>query len=353
MIAKSLQRVDQSVSGWSRNQVLGISILAALILGVVDYYAPPDLLVLYLAPIFLAAWYGGTRVGNVVAIYCAGATFVVQALIDQSLNWNPDALWSLLVRFITFLLVSRVVGRLRELMRQQQELTGFIVHDLRSPISSAITGLMTLEQANHNLGELEGEMVSLALVSNQRALNLVNSILDVSKLESGKMEVRAEKIRLATFVDETIAQLALWAKGNEVEIVRELDGADAVLDPSLTSRVLVNLLSNALKFSPAGSKVTLRAVANAHGVRFSVIDQGPGIPPEFVESIFEPFAQVKGTKGGTGLGLTFCRLAVLAQGGKIWVESQVGKGTMMIFTIPPGSTKATEASQAFVEQPEG
>jgi signal transduction histidine kinase len=220
-------------------------------------------------------------------------------------------------------------------MRQQRELMQFIVHDLRSPISSSITGLLTLQQTSTALEDDEKEMVQLSLISNQRALGLVNSMLDVAKLEAGKMPIHLAKIAVDPLVSNCFEQVSLWAKSSEVRLVNDVQVFQAYLDPDLTSRVLVNLISNALKFSPPGTEVKLSVIAAGHGtIRFSVQDSGPGIPPDYLETVFNPFGQVKGTRGGTGLGLTFCRLAVHAQGGKIWVESQLGKGTTMQFTLP-------------------
>ncbi len=329
-----LAELDDRFIRMPRPVVLGIALLTAIGLGIADYYIVPDLLILYLAPLFMAAWYGGARTGYVVAIYAAGASYVTQTLTTGSSEVDANAAVTLAVRLVAYLAIAHVFVRLRESRRQQEELMGFIVHDLRSPISSAITGLQTLEQVGENLNELETEMVQLALISNRRALTLVNSILDVAKLESGKMEVHREEVLLNDFLQECLLPVSLWAHGANVTLKTHVRKEKAILDRDLTSRVLLNLLSNALKFSPEGSAVTLGAEEDAHGVKFTVEDQGPGIPAEFVESIFEPFNQVKGTKGGTGLGLTFCRLAVHAQGGKIGVKSTVGQGATFWFTLP-------------------
>lgn len=346
MISAGLRRFDAFFGRASRNAILLFALGLAIVLGVVDYYTAPDILPLYLIPIFLAAWYGGPRPAYVVAIYCAGAAFVMETFIKGSFGFQSDASWSLIVRLLTYLFVARTMERLRTSIRQREEMSSFIVHDLRSPISSAITGLMTLEQTGENLDELEREMVTLALVSNQRALGLVNSMLDVSKLENGKMEIQRERVSLDKFVGDAFTQVMLWARSNDIQLAKDLHVYEAEFDVSLTMRVLVNLLSNALKFSPQGSTVTVRIdLQGRDGLRFAVIDQGPGIPDEFAERIFEPFAQVKGTKGGTGLGLTFCRLAINAQGGRIWVESALGKGTSMLFTLPHSHALAAEMTE--------
>ncbi|HWD38440.1 MAG TPA: HAMP domain-containing sensor histidine kinase [Fimbriimonas sp.] len=334
MVRRALQSLDAYFGGLHRNAILLWTLLAAIGVGLMDFRGSAGLLIVYVGPVAFGAWYGGKRVGSVVAIYCATAWFLAVTLFGNASALVPAQLWSLVVRLLMFLVISHIISRLREAMRQQKELTEFIVHDLRSPISSSITGLLTLQQTAANLDETESEMVALALVSNQRALALVNSILDVAKLETGKMPIQAVSVDLDGFCSDCLDQVTLWAKGLGVELVKDVRVANTFLDPVLTSRVVVNLLSNALKFSPHGGEVRLTVLASGHaGVRFSVSDNGPGIPSEYAKTIFEPFAQVAGTKGGTGLGLTFCRLAVQAQGGKIWVESAVGRGTTMHFTL--------------------
>ncbi len=333
MMVRLLQQADARLLKLTRSAILGLALLLAVAIGIADFYVAPDLLVLYLAPIFLAAWYGGPRPGYVVALYASAASFVTLTFVNGSHDFDRVAVGNLIVRLLAYMAIAHVVVRLRESRRQQEELIGFIIHDLRSPVSSAITGLLTVEQSGE-LSEGDREMIQLALVSNQRALTLVNSMLDVAKLENGNMEVRWDDVELEPFIDECWQHLALWALGQQVTLRKSLAIDHATLDRSLTSRVLANLLSNALKYSPNQSAITITVKPDHHGVRFTIEDAGPGIPPEYVESIFEPFSQVKGTQGGTGLGLTFCRLAVHAQGGRIGAKSQIGEGATFWFTIP-------------------
>jgi signal transduction histidine kinase len=337
LLKRLLGRLDAFFGRRSRNTILAISLFAAVALGVFDHFNPGDFLILYLLPLFLASWYGGWRVGLVVSIYAAASEFVIDSVLDGHVGTEPGSVLTFLVRLGAYLLISKVMAQLRETIRQREELTEFIVHDLRSPLASSITGLHTLSDTAEHLTPSEQELIDLTLVSNKRALNLVNSILDVAKLESGAMVVAKEETRLEALVSSCFEQVELWARGHDVELASEVAAETAFLDPELTSRVLVNLLSNALKFSPEEGVVLVKVTHSGHATRFAVVDQGPGIPPEYVDTIFEPFGQVKGTRGGTGLGLTFCRLAVQAQGGKIWVESQVGKGTTMLFTVPDRS----------------
>lgn len=318
--------------------VFALMSLAVVALSMVDLHTGADLRPVLILPLLFGSWYSGRRMGVTLAL----VIFLVAtglALYDNFTGMGVHTYGDIAIgggtRFATYLLLAWIVGSFSHSRQQEKELTSFIVHDLRSPISSSITGLQTLEAFAENLGEIEREMVDLALVSNQRALTLVNAILDTSKIQDGSMAVKREEVDVDEFVDEQIRQVELWARSSEVKIQKGVAVKLAVLDPELTGRVIVNLLSNALKYAPPGSAVTVTAEPNAKGdeIRFGVHDNGPGIPESYADKIFEPFQQVKGTRGGTGLGLTFCRLAVKAQRGRIWVESKLGKGTSMLFTI--------------------
>ena len=349
-VPRTLGLLDRYFETRSRNVILLICLVMAVLVGISDFQGSSGLLIVYVAPIAIAGWYGGKRVGTVIAVYCAAAWYLAVTFAGPVHDFNPSSLWSLVARLLTFLVLTNVISRLRESMRQQRELIEFIVHDIRSPISSAITGLLTLEQGSAALPAEDHELVQLALVSNQRALGLVNSMLDMAKLETGKMPIRIEKVALDPLVVDCFENVALWAKASNIRLVSDVQVFQAFFDPSLTSRVLVNLISNALKFSPSGSEVRVSVASGTHGsLRFSVQDFGPGIPADFIESVFEPFTQAKGTKGGTGLGLTFCRLAVQAQGGRIWLESSIGKGTTFYFTLP--GRAGSETASAPISEP--
>ncbi len=333
-VRELLDVVDKFFAQRSFNSTLIICLVAALVIGVLDYRGSPGVLILYLVPVAASAWYGGKKAGFVISIYCAIAWLIQSIYIQNAQSTMTVQMIELVARLITFLVLVSVIGQLRSSLSVQKELIEFIIHDLRSPISSAITGLMTLQQTQAELDDVDREMIDLALVSDQRALNLVNSILDVAKFEAGSMEIRPEMVEFEPMCSSCVEQVELWARGSGVSIQMSVTAPRGVIDPELTCRVLVNLLSNAIKYSPPETTIELGVEERDGRLHFSVKDQGPGIPPEFAAHVFEPFSQVKGTKGGTGLGLTFCRLAIQAQHGKIWVESKVGSGTTMHFTLP-------------------
>lgn len=157
------------------------------------------------------------------------------------------------------------------------------------------------------------------------------------------MDLRLVALEPRALVEEMVAGERSLADAKQIALENQVDAAiPAVLaDRDILQRVLVNLLDNALKFTPYEGRVWVDARAGADDVEFSVVDTGPGIPLKERERIFEKFTQVRGQKGprkGSGLGLTFCRMAVEAQGGRIWIEDgPQGRGTCFTFTVPRAS----------------
>jgi signal transduction histidine kinase len=178
----------------------------------------------------------------------------------------------------------------------------------------------------------------------ERLMSLVNSLLDISRLEAGQMPLEREPVLLAQLAQSVIQQMQPVSEHQMVRL--DLQVADQVplveADAELVSRVLVNLVDNALKHSFANSAVTVQIVpepgdedAASRYVRCTVLDEGTGIPVEHREKIFERFAQLDGRRRGAGLGLAFCRLAIQSHGGRIWVEDNPAEqGSAFSFTLP-------------------
>ena len=186
------------------------------------------------------------------------------------------------------------------------------------------------------------EFVGLSLRSATNLLGMVNDLLDVSKMQSGRMDVNREPVQLRSIVDAALEQVHYLAEDRQIALGTQLspDLPALYADREKVRRVLVNLLANAIKFTPRGGSVSLSAshAADDQQVLVAVADTGEGIPEEYRETIFDKFAQVESRKAGrsmaTGLGLTFCKMAVEAHGGRIWVESKVGEGSTFFFTLP-------------------
>jgi NtrC-family two-component system sensor histidine kinase KinB len=336
--------------------VIGLALV--LLVGILDYRTEPEPLVFYLVPILLAARYAGRR--SAVAISVASAVvWLAAALLSARVYSHPFLPYaSMAMRLVIFVGVALGLSAVQAARRRQREMLQFVVHDLRSPLTNIQTGLLTLQAlGGERLEPDEKEVLDLALISSHRMLSFINSLLDIPRLESGRMPVRLMETAPAQLAQSALEQVTLWAGQNGVEIAASLDTGQATVlaDPLLTERVLVNLLSNALKVSPPGSVIRLRAAPIRRGaLLFSVTDEGPGIAREWRNRVFDRFAQIETPKGlpivGTGLGLTFCRLAVEAQGGSIWLESEEGKGTTVAFTLPLPVSEARRNSPVVEEK---
>jgi signal transduction histidine kinase len=232
--------------------------------------------------------------------------------------------------------------QLQALVKLKEDLTHMIVHDLRTPLTSILTGLMTMESLG-GLDELQMELLGGAMQGSQTLLGMINDLLDISKMEDGSMVLDREPTDAAAVIAAALQQVANLAAGEGLTLHSAVEtGLPPVLaDSDKIRRTVVNLLGNAIKFTPEGGQVTVacRRASNAPELVFSVTDTGRGIPREAFERIFEKFGQVsaKGQpKMSTGLGLTFCKMAVEAHGGRIWVESEMGAGSTFAFTLPLG-----------------
>jgi len=237
------------------------------------------------------------------------------------------------------LVVLRDVTEERSLSNLRDDLTSTMVHDLRNPLTVIQSSLELLEMD----ADSQPQVVPIMRQGLQRMLNLVTSILDVNRLESGQMPLEREPTLLARFVDEALAVQKVLADDKSVRLYNDLNGAlpPVTIDTDLIGRVLQNLIGNAIKFTPAGGNIRVSAhldAAGTHRVIVSISDTGPGLPADVQARLFQKFVRGAGPERGSGLGLAFCRLAVEAHGGRIWAESTPGQGTSFSFTLPVSQT---------------
>ena len=233
-------------------------------------------------------------------------------------------------------LIRDTTERMR-LEEMRADLTHMIVHDLKSPLASIGLAVATVKRlARNRLEERELAHLALAESTNLRLADMILSLLDVTRLEDGKMPLLAEINDVTGVVKQAAMPFAHEAELRNTSLVLPSAPARAWCDPEVIRRVVANLLGNALKFTPEGGAVRITSVEGARHVEVSVVDEGPGIPAELQDKIFERFAQVEVRKYSTGLGLTFCKLAVEAHGGQIGVVSEEGKGSAFWFTLPRG-----------------
>jgi len=228
----------------------------------------------------------------------------------------------------------------RESERVKDDLTHMLVHDLKSPISS-VMGL--LDHAIDILGLSDDEdglleLLSLARGESQHLLNLAANILDVRRMKEGNMPYYPAWIEsLSELVRVALGDVSFSPKERHFSLLVRPEAERLYADSALLRRVLTNLISNALKHTWQGGHIDFRAWQDPSGFVLSVRDDGEGIPEEDQKRIFNAFEQSRHTvhdRFDTGMGLTFCKLAVEKHGGKIWVESTLGRGSTFFFTVP-------------------
>lgn len=244
-------------------------------------------------------------------------------------------------RVIGRIYVYRDITKETELDRMKTEFIATVSHELRTPMTSIKGSLgLVLGGAAGELPAEARELLTIARNNTDRLIRLINDILDISRLEAGKMEIRPAPLRVDEAVNRAVQEMSGFARQRSIALRTDVpEGLPRVMaDSDRLQQVLDNLLSNAVKFSPKGSEVLVRARAEQNAVRFDVIDHGPGIPPDQTTAIFDRFYQVDNAAsrktGGTGLGLAICRGIVEEHGGRIWVESTVGEGSTFSFTLP-------------------
>ena len=228
--------------------------------------------------------------------------------------------------------------QLRELESHRDSLVHMVVHDMRSPITFVMGVLDILKDSSGSCAPngAHSGLVEDAYMNCNILTDMITQLLDVSRLESGEMPLDQVVCELDDILQDAI-QPFLLRSGNPALAIAGHPGAKVFCDKNIFQRVIVNLIGNACKFTPKNGLVKVAISTNNQEARVSVADNGPGIPKEFHQRIFEKFSQVDSKKNkqhGTGLGLAFCRLAVEAHGGKIGVESNVGQGSTFWFTLP-------------------
>lgn len=238
--------------------------------------------------------------------------------------------------------------KLKEIQTIREELSNMIVHDLKNPLGLVI-GYAKMAEEQLLKPEIDQKSLVQFVKSIQQAgnnmLTLVLNILDVYRFENGKPSLRLGLVPLSELVDTSLERVSFGLEKKIVTIVREYDSETKVnLDKELVSRVMVNLLTNSLKFTTKEKRFWIGIKEEANQFIFSVRDEGSGIPEDKLDQLFKRFSQlstsddVQGIKS-TGIGLTFVKYAVEAHSGKVWVESVLGEGTTFFFSIPKEITQ--------------
>jgi two-component system sensor histidine kinase GlrK len=231
-------------------------------------------------------------------------------------------------------------ARLKEVDRMKSEFFSLMSHELRTPLTSIREGTcLFLEGEGGEVTKKQRKLLTIIAEESNRLISLVNSLLDLSKLEAGMEPFHFAENNLPPLIERTLQELMPLAESRNISLEKEIGEIPPVpMDAERIRQVLRNLIGNALKFTPRDGLVRVMVCRSDGGVRISVIDTGPGIPQKHIGWIFEKFRQISpaGSRRfqGTGLGLTIVKHIVHAHGGRIWVESEAGRGSSFIFVLP-------------------
>jgi len=264
---------------------------------------------------------------------------------------NVTALKDAEGRITGYLKIAKDITEQKRMERMKNEFISTVSHELRTPLTS-IRGALGLI-AGGAVGELPTkviDLVGIAHKNSERLVRIVNDILDVEKIESGKIQLLMQQVDLTALVKQAIEANHAYAEKHKVRFVLQHapDSAYLTADPDRLMQVMANLLSNAAKFSPGGSEVIVRVDHSGNNVRLSVQDHGPGIPEQFRSRIFEKFAQADSSATrrheGTGLGLSITKKLVEAMNGTIGFTTETGKGSIFHFDMPALAQQEEAAS---------
>ncbi|GAB4513940.1 MAG: hypothetical protein Kow0047_25660 [Anaerolineae bacterium] len=239
--------------------------------------------------------------------------------------------------------VARRTAELEMALEQAQEadrlktiFLSTVSHELRTPLAAIKGFASTLLQDDVTWPpEVQREFLSVIDRESDHLGELIGQLLDVSRLETGMLRIEQMACRLVDVVDSIRNRLSVLCQDHLLRVEIPQDLPMVFVDVQRVGQVLTNLVDNAVKQAPSGSTITIRAESGGDHVIVSVIDEGPGIPEEFRDRVFEPFFRIDGnTSGGSGLGLAICRGIIQAHGGQIWVEDAPGQGSCLKFTVP-------------------
>lgn len=230
------------------------------------------------------------------------------------------------------------ITKLKKVDEMKSEFVSMVSHEFRTPLTSMSMGInMLLKERTGSINEDQKELLEVAEEDCQHLSNLVDDLLDLSKMESGEIDLEFENVKLGKIFDASIKPLEQQAEDKGIELVRdeEID-LEVHADVNKITWVITNMIGNALRYTEKGDRIELHADKKGYKVHIAVSDNGAGIPKEYQHKIFEKFVRVgqdKDSSTGTGLGLAISKEMVEAHGGRIWVDSKEGKGSTFTFTV--------------------
>ena len=237
--------------------------------------------------------------------------------------------------------IMKDISEKKKLEKLKDDLISMIVHDLKNPLMSIMMSNELLSACVDVEDPDVQQSIDLIRYNSETLLLMINDMLDLQKMEAGQLQLQVDDHDIYSLIHESVDQMRVIRQAANVDIFYEFEDnlAPIRVDREIMKRVFINILSNAFKFTPPGGWIRIHLKQVPDGlIQVSIADNGEGIPEEYVERIFDKFIQAKSRKSGhtlsTGLGLTFCKLAIQTHKGQIWVESKLGKGSTFHFSLP-------------------
>ena len=336
-----------------RYLIVFLGFLFALLLAAINKHISfePSLIIFYIIPVSLVVWFSGPKAGIFMVLCSTAFWFYDSKPIDQSLYVRPIFFYMDLMAKSCFLfVVVYILQRLKTAIVHEKEAndrkTAFIAnvsHELGNPLTIIRESLSLItDEVVGKINEKQREMIETAKDSTERMIRLTNNLLDISKIESGVMELKHEKIAIGLIAEETIASYNLGITKKQLIVKTDIPRDIGFLwaDKDKVIEIIMNLLSNAVKYTPLGGNINISLIGTDKDIRFEIFNTGKGIAKEDIARLFNKFERISVEKEkGTGLGLSIVKDIVALHKGKIWVESELGKGNKFIFILPRDSRK--------------
>jgi signal transduction histidine kinase len=320
---------------------------ALLLITWIDYVTGYDLslFVFYFVPVALAAWYGSRPGGLAFAVASAACWYLSDWLSGHPYAHPLLIYWETLMRLVAYGMIALALAKIRADAERQRDLLRVVSHDLRAPLT-AIVGQAQLLGGRLEAGSWAAQRAEAVLRAARRMSTMIDDLLEAARLQARRPELALEAVELRPFLVELLARMAGTLDCARVDLELPAGRAAARADRARLERVVVNLLSNALRYAPPPSRVQVRVATSGPSARIAVVDHGPGIAPEDRAHLFERYYRGRASAGteGFGLGLHGARILVQAHGGSLRVEPTPGGGASFEVELPVA--EAPEASPA-------
>jgi signal transduction histidine kinase len=368
---RHLARLD-NLFKHSRALVWTSALVLLAAVSLIDYFTGTEvsLSIFYLIPIILVAWYVGLRAGAMGSVIGAVLWFIMDSLLGEHHYLNPaTGYWNSLVRFGFFIIVAVILSRLnhslksirsrteelalayaeldrirKEQLIMKDQILSHVSHELRTPLTAVHEFTVILRDGLAGpVNEEQKEYLQIALKNIKQLNRMIEDLIESAKVDAHRLQFNPERVSFRPVLDEVLRTLRSVASEKKISLTTDVltDLPALHADPDRVRQVMLNLLDNALRFTPERGTITIRAGVFDQAPAFvciSVTDTGPGISPEIQKRLFQRLYQGDeagaASRKGLGLGLYICKEIVSRHKGKIWVTSQPGQGSTFYFTLP-------------------